>query len=165
MAEFPNYSLVELAGFSGRPAASYKLVGYVATALSQAQLLFKLATCLTSWPDDPDDALLASYAVLSVGDGIYLAQQYSKAAASPFQSETIGSYSYTKMAKAVRGGLPTGDTWFDLAVDKLGVCDAKSVGSSSIPVFENDSPPVELRDGERVVIGPGRRYPYPPAVL
>lgn len=124
MAAYPAYTVTDLAGFSGRDVSTYENTGYATTAIAQAQLLFKLGTCQPNvWPDDPTMAELARMAVLSMADSIYIVQPFQKVLANPFSSESIGSYSYSKVAGAVMGGLPTGITWFDLAVSKLSVCD------------------------------------------
>ena len=91
MATYPSYQLSDLSSFSGRSAVEYTNEGYVATALAQATLLFKLGTCLREWPDDSTKAELAKMAILSMADAIYLAQPFQKILANPFSSETIGS--------------------------------------------------------------------------
>lgn len=141
MASYPVFTVTDLAGFSGRPVAEYTNTAYVPTAIAQAELLFKIGTCLgNSWPDDPTMASLARMAVLSMADAIYLVQPFQTVLSNPFSSETIGSYSYSKVAGAIMGGLPTGIGWFDLALSQLSVCDLKNgipVGGG-IEVFEND---------------------------
>jgi len=90
----------------------------------QAELLYKIGTCTgNTWPDDPTSQKLAEMAVLSMADAIYLAQPFQKILSNPFSSESIGSYSYSKVSGAVMSGIPTGVAWFDLAVNKLGQCD------------------------------------------
>lgn len=140
MATYPEYDIQDLSDFSGRDVSEYVNTGYVPTAISQALLLYKLGTCLNSWPDDPTMAELAKMAVLSMADAIYLVQPFQKILSNPFSSETIGSYSYSKVAGAVMGGLPTGIAWFDMAISKLSVCDLNdgiSMGGG-IQVFEDD---------------------------
>lgn len=143
MATYPNFTVNDLSDFSGRPVSEYTNSGYVATSIAQAMLLFKLGTCLKEWPDDPTMAELAKMAILSMADSIYLVQPFQKILSNPFSSETIGSYSYSKVAGAVMSGLPTGITWFDMALSKLSVCDFE-VGTvipgmgGGIEVFEND---------------------------
>lgn len=134
---YPTYTKDDLSDFSGRPVQSY--TAYSAQAITQATLLFKIGTCLADFPQGQDGEL-AKMAILSMADSIFLAQKYQEAAASPFSSETIGSYSYSKTAKAVASGQPTGIMWFDLAVEKLGVCeDLDNIPfSGGIEVFERD---------------------------
>jgi hypothetical protein len=124
MATYPIFGVSEISAFSGRPVSEYTNAAYVPMAVAQATLLFKLGTCLgDSYPDDPTMASLASMAISAMADAIYLVQPFQAILSNPFSSETIGSYSYSKVAGAVMGGLPTGITWFDLALSKLSVCE------------------------------------------
>lgn len=139
MAEYPTYTKQDLAAFSGRPEASYKAYAE-SSALPQAVLLFKIATCRPTFPDDPDQAALAKMAILSMADHAALAQKYQEAAASPFQSESLGSYSYSKMAGSASRGEKTGVMWFDLAVGQLSLCEENDgvLGGGGIEIFEYD---------------------------
>jgi hypothetical protein len=110
----------ELATFSGRPASSYGL--FAAQALEQATLMFSIVTGLSDYPDDPDLAKLARYAILELADRLFLEQPFAEYIARPFQTETIMSYSYsrsTQTATKVQQGIKTGLFWWDLAIDKL----------------------------------------------
>jgi hypothetical protein len=140
MATYPAFAITDLASFSGRTTAEYTNLGYVASAINQAVLLFQLGTCLEEWPDSPREAMLAKMAVLSMADAIYLAQPWQTVLSNPFSSETIGSYSYSKVSGAVLSGLPTGISWFDLAVNKLSRCslDSGIPSGGGIEVFEHD---------------------------
>lgn len=140
MAYYPPFTVDQLAGFSGRAVETY-VSEVVATALDQATLLFKLGTCLKEFPEDPDEAKLAQYAIIAMADHLVLQQKYQEALASPFSSETLGSYSYSKQAaEMVMAGTPTGVMWFDLAVSRLGVCDVADgvPDGGGIEVFEYD---------------------------
>ncbi len=138
---YKTYTRDDLAGFTGRPAASFPLPYVEASAIPQALLLFKLGTCLAS-PDDltDDQKQLVDFAILSMADSIHLVAPYQTAIASPFNSESIGSYSYSKVARAIQSGIETGIGWFDMALDQLSVCDDLTSGfaSGGIEVFEND---------------------------
>ena len=154
MAAYPSLSVVDLSNFTGRPEAGYP-VPYTDSALMQAVLLFRLATGLQDWPDEPDKQQLATYAILQMADGFILAQPHQEVMAQPFQSETIGSYSYTRQLKQLQAGLPTGVFWFDLAVQRLGISDdVASVTSGSLELFERDMLVVTY-DGHTRVLGPG----------
>jgi hypothetical protein len=120
---YKQYTKQNLADLSGRPVGSYTSFAEK-SAIPQALLLFKIGTCLAS-PGElgPIDQELLDNAIASMADGIYLSQPFMAVAASPFSSETIGSYSYSKVAKAVEQGKETGIQWFDIAVDRLSVCD------------------------------------------
>jgi hypothetical protein len=130
MAEYPTLTKKELAAFSGRPEQSY--TKYSDQALLQATMLFKIGTCLAALPDNQTEQDLARLAILSMADSIFLSQAYQKAAASPFSSESIGSYSYSKAASAVSKGGTTGIMWFDLAVQQMSVCGSLGNGGSGI---------------------------------
>lgn len=171
MAAFPVLTVNDLAAFSGRVAEEYTNAGYVGSALVQAELLFKLGTCLGDvWPDDPTNALLAKMAIVSMADAIYLVQPFQAVLANPFSSETIGSYSYSKVAGAVMGGLPTGITWFDIAMGKLSVCDISSGISmgGGIEMFEFDGEFTGGRNGNVRFLSPvdlnrSRQYGFDPS--
>jgi hypothetical protein len=154
---WPTYTIADLATMTGRPEASF--TSYANMAIAKAMLLFKLATCLQDWPSDALGAELAQYAVLSVADLDYLAQPNAVAMASPFQSESIGSYSYSKMLKQVQAGFPTGLGWFDTAIQQLGICGidggfSPGVISGSLSVFEEDGLFFTDTDGKRKLLGP-----------
>jgi hypothetical protein len=141
MAAYPTFDVNSLSEFSGRPVGEYANSAYVPSAIAQATLLFKIGTCLgDSFPDDPTQAQLATMAINAMADAIYIVQPFQTVLANPFSSETIGSYSYSKVASAVSGGLPTGITWFDIAISKLSVCDLDGIPTGGgIEVFEWDA--------------------------
>lgn len=140
MADYPTYSAQDLSDYSGRPVASYQPSAWIPQAVAQATLLFKIATCLNQFPDDPTEAQLAGYAIKAMADHAVLNQPNAQAMASPFQSETLGSYSYSKMASSASKGEKTGVMWFDIAVDQLGQCDKNDgvFSGGGIEVFEFD---------------------------
>jgi hypothetical protein len=140
MDDFPVFTVADLSGFSGRVESSYN-VAFAGTALTQAVLLFNIASCLRDWPDDPVFQDLAKMGVLAYADYIVLSQPYQGATASPFNSESLGSYSYSKSVAAASRGEATGVMWFDLAVSRLGVCDiANGVPEfGGLEVFEHDA--------------------------
>ncbi len=120
MADF-EYTKEQVALSSGRPAGSYTT--YIDQALKESVMLFKLGTCLAGLADlTEDQRTLVDLGIVKMADAIYLSQPFQAVGASPFSSESIGSYSYSKAAGAVAGGLPTGIFWFDKAVEEVGVC-------------------------------------------
>lgn len=126
----------ELSTFSGRPVAMYGT--FAAQALEQATLMFTIVTKLSVYPDDPDMAKLARYAILELADRLFLEQPYAEYIAKPFQTETIMSYSYsrtTPTASKVSAGVKTGLFWWDLAVDELTAAGSSLVAHGSISVF------------------------------
>lgn len=153
MARLSVPTVEDLANFSGRDESSYDL--FVEETLRQATLLFELSTCIESFPSFGSvDYELCQNAILEMADRLYLGQMYAKAKASPFQSETIGSYSYSKAMQQISSGLPTGLLWFDMAIQKLGVCThLPGVESSSTSIFEDDG--IYTTDsGKRFLPGP-----------
>jgi hypothetical protein len=137
---YPTFTATDLANFSGRDVATY--TGYATTsALPQSILLFKIGTCLADLPEDPIKQELARMAILAMADAIVLSQPYQTVLANPFNSETIGSYSYSKVASAVNAGLPTGIAWFDMALRELSVCDLQDniPSGGGIEIFEYDA--------------------------
>lgn len=121
---YPTYTRQDLANFTGRPLVSFPDGFVTSSAFPQALLLFKMGTCLASLNDlSEDQKQLAKFAILSMADAIHLSAPYQTVLASPFNSESIGSYSYSRAAQAVSKGLPTGIGWFDIAMQELSVCD------------------------------------------
>lgn len=148
-------TVADLAVFTGRESNTF---GQFATeALAQATLLFYLATDITAYPEDASLSQLAKYGILDMADKIYLSQPYQEASASPFQSETIGSYSYSKTVAAVRKGDNTGVMWFDLAANKLKASGSGIGASGSIRGMEWDGIE-EGPDGKMQIIGGSGSY-------
>jgi hypothetical protein len=118
----------ELAGFTGRPLTSY--TSYVNSALLQGTLMFTILSELGA--DDyagmqPDFQLLANMGIMAMADYLYLRWPYQQVIANPLQSESIGSYEYSKpIAEQARNAQAievhaekTGVDMFDLAVRRL----------------------------------------------
>lgn len=90
---------------------------------ARAAMLLDLSTNLmwlgTSLEADPSDARLASlvkYGILDMAIFMYIYREELDAVYSPFTSERVGSYSYSKMMKAVQQGIDTGVPMFDRIV-------------------------------------------------
>lgn len=137
---YKQYAIADLAKFSGRPVGSYTSFA-TDSAIPQALLLFKIGTCLAS-PDALTEVEkeLVDMAIITMADSIYLSQPFMAVAASPFNSETIGSYSYSKVAKMVAAGAPTGVMWFDLAITQVSICSELAGGDimfGGVEVFEH----------------------------
>lgn len=139
---YKDYTRQMLADHTGRPLGSFPETYVTNSAIPQALLLFKIGTCLNA-PDDLNDTekQMVDFAILAMADAIHLVAPYQAALANPFSSESIGSYSYSKAAQAVASGLPTGIGWFDIAVEKLSVCDEMDglPMSGGIEIFEHDA--------------------------
>lgn len=144
---YKTYTRQMLADFTGRPAASFPESFITNSAIPQAVLLFKIGTCIVDPAQlPPEDQQLVDFAIISMADAIFLDSQYATVKAAPFNSETIGSYSYSKAVKAIQVGMDTGVMWFDLAVASLSVCDdAGTFLQGGIEVFESDG---KFRDGD-----------------
>lgn len=136
----PVPTIEDLSDFTGRPSDSYG--PFAESALRQATLLFSLLTRLTAYPTDPDQAQLATMAILQMADRIYLEQPNAQIKAGPFQSETIGSYSYSKAAQlaisASAEGSKTGLIWWDLALQNLTLPGMSNVTSHYIADVNGD---------------------------
>ncbi len=155
-------STADLAEFTGRDEDSFS--AFAAQALAQATLLFSVVTKRSEYPDDADAAQLARYAILEMADRILLEQPYAAARATPYQSETIGSYSYAKGSAAAkaRDGERTGLLWWDLAIDELSLAERSIVASGSVNggVERQSVYSVDLGDGEqRYLLGPAETDP------
>ena len=146
MAAYPELTVADLAGFSGRSVASYPAM-FSTSALVQSTLLFKIATCLANLPESKNEQDLAKMAILAFAEHLILAQPFAKVAASPFNSESLGSYSYSKgsaafakAALAATKGEKSGVMWFDVAVERLGTCwDINGLDDfGGIEIFEHD---------------------------
>lgn len=159
----PVPTTADLAGFSGRDVETY--TPFSDTALGQATLLFQLVTKLDVMPSDPAQALLVRYAIFQMADRLYLEQSYAETTAGPFQSETIGSYSYSmKSATATkaRTGGSTGLDWWDLAVDTFAAAGTSVTGSGSVGGGFDDDLGVDVngRRGIRDFTGDADWPPY-----
>lgn len=144
----------DLAQFTGQDEFYYGK--YVNIAIQQATDLFTMATCLDELPDISTlDGRISRSAVLSMAEALYEGQAFRKLRFTPFQNETIGSYSYSLAQKNISSGIPTGIGWFDLAVDRLGICaDTATITGSAVSVFDR---PGDVRvgpDGSQYLIGP-----------
>lgn len=151
----------DLAEFSGRSVDTYG--EFATSALKQATLLFQIITHLPAYPNDPDLATLARTAIVQLADKLYLEQGYAEDIASPFQSETIGSYSYSKSVtyQNARDGLSTGLIWWDLALEELTWLGFSMIGSGSIGGFDNELG-VNLDTGRRGIPSPLGEADLPP---
>jgi len=163
---FPVFTAQHLADFTGRDAATFD--AYATQAIKQAILLFVLGTELRELPEDEIDREVAVNGILSMADAIYLVRPYAEVLFNPFNSESIGSYSYSKASQAVAGGLPTGITWFDLAIGRLAKEDLSGWGSGGIEIFEDDGYFVRGNGGNSRLVAPednryGYTYPDPSA--
>jgi hypothetical protein len=173
----------DLAAFSGRDEATY--TSYANSALLQATIRFTFLTEVT----DPsqlsgynaltadDQAALALNGICALADSIYLQFPYQQAMASPLNSETLGSYTFEKVAGMGMGGsmsrmapaalelsmATTGIPLFDMAVQLLALRTiASGVFHEGMSVFEEGERRAalgsalyfETDDGRRWILGP-----------
>lgn len=130
-------------------------------ALKQSAFLLQILSGCADYPTEEPCKTMFDNAIMDMANWMKNTLPFVAAASSPFQSETIGSYSYSKNFRSVllsglKGGDPTtGVMWFDLAVSECG-CGTEEdslVGSSAITVFEHDGVYV-AENGRRWVLGP-----------
>jgi hypothetical protein len=168
---WPVPTPAELSEYTGRPVSSY--TSYVNSALLQATMMFTILSELGAGDYGglaPDFQQLANMGVMAMADYLYLRWPYQQALASPLQSETIGSYSYSKplqeMARNAQAievtAEKTGVDMFDLAIRRLAKRQAMNgVFFGQITGFErtNRSDLARVvwdpREGRMVLIGPG----------
>lgn len=143
----------DLVTFTGRPAATFNT--FAEQALAQATLMFTFVTHLDALPDDPDQAQLANNAILELADRLILEQPHKEIMARPYQSESIASWSYSRLtpsAKAAQSGGRTGLFWWDLAVEELQLASASVVAHGSVAI---ETPGVvQDSDGSLSIRGP-----------
>jgi hypothetical protein len=165
-------SVADLATFTGADPASY--TSYANAALAQSTLLFMIRSEI--YEQSEVDAMpaynqqLEKNGILSMADSIYLQQPYRSVKATPFQTETIGSYTYSKPIEYGRGsaaslalkGEQTGIMWFDLAIQMLAKRDvAGGVYAGQLQCFELSDSSVQVmvnaQTGQLWLQGPADR--------
>lgn len=152
----------DLVTFSGTQIAGqyYTDTAYVATALQQATDLLTLVTDIEADPPETPVEIwrMTRNAILEMAEAIVIKQPYRAVVLNPFQSETIGTYTYSKLAKVaahdseVVGGQHM--RWWAQAIEYWDLQDVY-VESTSTHVFEDDN--VWLRGRDPAVAGSGRR--------
>ena len=181
LAIYPVPTVSDLAVFSGRDEATY--TSYANAALLQSTIRFTFLTEVT----DPasftgynalsagDQQVLALNGICSLADSIYLQFPYQGVAASPLNSETIGTWTYTKNvqvgagSRALQAGAielsmgTSGVVLFDMAVQLLSLRTiASGVFHDGVSVFDSGERRgalvaimiYEHGDGRRSVLGP-----------
>lgn len=110
-------TLDDLKAFSGVEIASlYIDVNFCDVILQQASDLFFLACEVEHEPNAKFEQRLKKNAILEMAQALYLIQPFKNVLASPFASERIGNYSYSKLKDSLADGVPIGLSWFDEAV-------------------------------------------------
>lgn len=143
----PIPTVEQLSDFSGRPLYSFS--PFAVQALTQATLYMSIVTELTDIPVDVLEQQLMTNGILDFGLVVYLEQPHQAVKANPFQSQTVGSTSYSKPVLYMRGnaqanalrGEQTGIMWFDLAVQQLALRTQRGgVYGSAMQVFDGCTP-------------------------
>jgi hypothetical protein len=132
---------------------------WVEDALQRATDLMQIATGLTEDPTDELDLRFMVVGILAQAHAIFVTGGEDREALySPFSSERIGSYSYSKAMQAVRLGQDTGIPEFDNAVAHLRVS-TDTVGPFAISSEQVFSQPYSEEDVTRIgrdpVLRPG----------
>ena len=177
---WPVPTVEELSLFSGRPVVSY--TGYAQSSLLQAAMMFTGLAELSAADYNSvgiaaglnlaDAQQLANMGVMAMADHIYLRFPYQQVIASPLQSETIGSYEYSKPLQEIARNAQaievtaekTGVDMFDLALRLLAKrSKVGGVFSGQITGFEHfardDAARImwDRHEGRLVLTGPADR--------
>lgn len=163
-------SELNIVGTTTTDLTTFESEGYSDTdSLALAQgLLEDAVPCLaTLYPDMKEsDKLLAKYAVLEMAKYIKIDYFNFERSTSPFQSETIGSYSYAKISSAVQMKALTGVPRFDSAVARfVSLCeDADTTGAGAISASSEEVFTHGYEDYMANKLASGATYPYPLSV-
>jgi hypothetical protein len=84
--------------------------------LQQATDAFMLMTMLSDTPTDEFELRVYTYAICDLALWLTSHAEHLDEINSPFSSERIGSYSYSKLVAQARKGEDTGIYWLDLAL-------------------------------------------------
>lgn len=146
---------IDLARFTGKSPDHYS-DPFVYEALEQAGDLLELASRVSVPP--PSSTLLGRLArrgVLAMAEAIFEGNAVRDLRFSPFKSETIGSYTYSLAEGSVLAGIPTGISWFDVAVERLRLAweQSNTISNSSIAAFNRPRDVVDY-EGRPILIGP-----------
>lgn len=131
-------------------------------------LLLEAIPCLNSIYEKFTDAqkLTIKFAVLEMAKYIKIDYFNFDRATSPFQSETIGSYTYSKMANNVRLNVHTGVPGFDRAVTQFaGLCDVDGgIGAAQTTSEQVFKPGYDRFIHARESLGHNDHYPNLPTI-
>jgi hypothetical protein len=129
---------------------------YAEDSLQRATDLMEVATGVHEDPEDELAYRIMQTGILSMGHAIYaVSGEDAEALYSPFQSERLGSYSYSKMQQAVADKGLTGVPAFDQAVkyfsglEQAAGGDSAAFGLTSEQVWKQPYP-VSEEAGERL---------------
>lgn len=154
MAEFPEYTVDDLALFANEIPEYFTEFGE--EALAQAEFLVQERTDTFEFPSTERLQRAFKFAILDVALQLYLESYFLKYKNLPFQSEVVGSYSYSKGQTSnttLLSSYPTGLKWLDILLWIMGK-DA-SIGlptSGGVHVFDREG--VVRVNGEDWELGP-----------
>ncbi|MFA7264859.1 MAG: hypothetical protein WC054_00865 [Candidatus Nanopelagicales bacterium] len=151
---------IDLSNFTGQSPEHYDRP-FVMEALAQAGDLLELALSSVSITElPPANTLLGRTArrgVLAMAEAIFEGNNHRDMRFSPFKTENIGSYSYTLAEQNVLAGIPSGVSWFDVAVSKLldAAADAftSTISNASISAFDRPGD-IGWAGGRPILTGP-----------
>lgn len=154
MASFPVYTVDDLAFFANEIPEYFTEFGE--EALDQAEFLVQERTETYQYPTTVRLQKAFKLAILDVAFQLYLESYFLKYKNMPFQSEVIGSYSYSKgqtANSALMSSYPTGFRWLDILLWLLGRDASKGLPSSGgVHVFDREG--VVSVNGEDWELGP-----------
>ena len=107
-------------------------------ALQQATDLFWLATGLAEYPSDPQYSRIAKNAIMEMAQWLLVQDENKTEIFSPYNSERIGSYSYSKLGRAenaIHKNEPLGLFWWDKAISLFYTADNSVIWSVSEKVI------------------------------
>lgn len=109
---------------------------YAELILQRSADLFVIATGVTDDPDDDLSVRIMESGILAMSHALWVRSKDANAVLSPFQSERLGSYSYTKMMQMVQSKGLTGIDGFDAAVAYFSGGSDSRIGVTSEDVFK-----------------------------
>lgn len=125
-------------GFGGDDA-------WAAEVLCDATRLMQLATGLSAYPDDPALTRVVRNGIMDLAQYLVVQRDNAEEEYTPFSSEHIGSYSYSKaLTRAqynIANKLGTGVFWFDQALQYVFEWQMFGSGSPALVTSEHVMPP------------------------
>ena len=112
-------TIQELETFRNAGAFAAAEVDYVESVMQQATDAIWATTGLEDEPSDPRGQRLLNYAIMQFTLWLMSQDEHRDEINSPYSSERIGSYSYSKMQGAL-DGTQTGIFWLDMLFRYLG---------------------------------------------
>ena len=121
----PAPSLADLQTFKGGDPYDTSETSHIDMMLEQATLAVWLDTGLEDYPTDTRAAQVVKYAIMDLTLWLLAQEESRDEINSPFSSERIGSYSYSKMQAARKDG-SSGIYWLDRLFQMLSGTDGEA---------------------------------------